>query len=83
MNETFPEVQGKPWWLSKGTWGPVIAILAMAFAQFGVDVDANTLVESLLQIVALLGALLGWWGRVDAKQPIDTKRILPGVSARR
>lgn len=73
-------VMSKPWWLSKGVWGPVISILSIAFAQFGLGIDANLLVESLLQFVALLGALLGWWGRIDAKQPIDSRRVLPGIT---
>lgn len=70
----FVEISGKPWWLSKGVWGPLIAILSMVFAATGVALDAGVLVEAILQLVALAGALLGLWGRVDAKEPIRRSR---------
>lgn len=71
------DVPGKPWWLSRGVWGSAIAIVSIVFSMTGVAVDAGMFVESVLQLIALVGAIFGWWGRVDAKTPIDTQRVVP------
>ena len=73
------DVQGKPWWLSKGVWGPIIAMIGMVATAAGAQFDAGQFVELLLQLITVLGIGLGWWGRVEAKTPIDKTKIAPGV----
>ena len=77
------EVKGKPWWLSKGVWGPVIAMVGMIATAAGAQFDAGAFVELLLQLITVLGIGLGWWGRVEAKEPIDMTKIAPGVSVQK
>ena len=74
-NEPTP----KPWWLSKGVWGPIIAIASVAAQAAGASVDVGSVVTSALELVTVLGVGLGWWGRVEATRPIDKTQILPGV----
>ena len=77
------EVKGKPWWLSKGVWGPVIAMVGMIATAAGAQFDAGAFVELLLQLITVLGIGLGWWGRVEAKEPIDMSRIAPGITVQK
>lgn len=76
MNETY-EVVGKPWWLSKGVWGPIIAIASMSASAAGSQLDVSAIILHGLELVTVIGIGLGWWGRVEAKEPIDKTRILP------
>ena len=73
------DVKGKPWWLSRGAWGPVVAMLGMIFSAVGVELDASVVVEGILYLVTFAGVLLGWWGRMDASEAIDKRQVLPGV----
>ena len=73
------DVQGKPWWLSRGVWGPLIAMAGMIATATGSKFDAGQFVELSFQLITVLGIGLGWWGRVEAKKPIDTTRIAPGI----
>ncbi|MGC5778819.1 hypothetical protein [Methylobacterium sp. NFXW15] len=67
----------KPWYLSKGIIGSLLAIVAVIAGFFGVKVDAGTqqvvadqLTTLLAAGAALLGSLLGLWGRVSATRRI-------------
>jgi hypothetical protein len=70
----------KPWWLSRGIVGPVIAATAMGAQAVGVDADVSTLLNGALDFLMVAGIALGWWGRVEAKAPIDMSKIFPGIS---
>ncbi len=59
---------------SRGVMGPLLAIVAVALAAKGVEVSPETQALVLDQLdaivlagMALLGSLLGVWGRVKAK----------------
>lgn len=71
------ETQPKPWWLSRGMWGPVISMVGSVGMAAGLGFDAGALVEATLVFVTSIGAIVGWWGRREAKQPIDKTRMLP------
>lgn len=73
-------VKGKPWWLSKGVWGPIITIASLAGSAAGSAVDAGLILQHGLELMTVVGAALGWWGRVEAREPIDTTQVLPGVT---
>lgn len=67
----------KPWYLSKGVLGPVLAIAGMAGTAFGVDVGAGEQVAIVDQTIAavgavttLIGTLLGLYGRIVATSRI-------------
>jgi hypothetical protein len=67
----------KPWWQSKGIVGPLVAILALVLSFFGVKIDPATqglivdqAIAGLGAAVALLGSIVGIWGRVTASRPI-------------
>lgn len=67
----------KPWYLSKSIIGSLLAIAAVIAGFFGVKVDASTqqvvadqLTTLLAAGAALIGSLLGLWGRFSATQRI-------------
>jgi hypothetical protein len=68
----------KPWYLSKGVLGPLVAVVALIAGAFGVKVDAATQALVVDQVigavsagVALLGAIVGIWGRITATKVIQ------------
>jgi len=73
-------IYAKPWWLSRGIWGPIIAMASLVAQAVGSQFDVSLFIESGLEFLTLLGLGLGWWGRVEAQIPIDKRAILPGVS---
>jgi protein-S-isoprenylcysteine O-methyltransferase Ste14 len=66
-------VMTKDWWKSKGIWGAIVAAVGLVLGAFGVSVDTAAWTD----VVVAAGIALGWWGRVTAKQPINTKKVLP------
>lgn len=80
QDETRPPAPPKPWWLSRGVIGPLIAVAAMGAQAAGVDADVSGLLSGALEFITVAGISLGWWGRVEAKAPIDKKKVLPGFS---
>lgn len=77
MNET-PE---KPWWQSRTIWGSIIVMLAQLARLIDIDVDVEGMTDAALSIATLIGALLAWWGRLQAAQPVSRTQVLPGVRA--
>lgn len=80
QDDLLPPVQPKPWWLSRGVWGPLISVAAIGAQAAGVDADVSGLLSAALEFVTLAGIAVGWWGRVEAKAPISKQQILPGVT---
>lgn len=78
--EALARTTPKPWWLSKGVWGPVIVVIAQGLKMAGHDFDVAGAVNASLDIITILGAALGWWGRVSATAPIDVGRVAPGIA---
>lgn len=74
------DMQPKPWWLSRGVWGPLISVAAMGAQAAGVDADVSGLLSGALEFITVAGLAMGWWGRVEAQAPINKHQILPGVS---
>lgn len=67
----------KPWYLSKGVLGPLVTVLALAAGLFGIKIDEATqalIVDqatgAITAAVALIGALVGIYGRVTATSQI-------------
>lgn len=57
----------KPWFLSKGFIGPLIAVVAIVLENLGVvSLDSDHVSELVFQFIALVGAALGMIGRAVA-----------------
>lgn len=72
----------RPWWLSRGVWGSLLTLVAVAagFAGMGFDAEQATdalmpIIETIPLLLAAIGALMSWWGRRHAKAPIDPTLI--------
>ena len=68
----------RPWWLSRGAWGSLLTLVAVAAGFVGMGFDAEVATDALMPIIetiplvlAAIGAVLSWWGRRNAKAPID------------
>lgn len=68
MNDT------KAWWQSRGVLGPIVSTLAFGVKlAFGVDIgeaEQAALINGLLNLTVLGGALMGVWGRITASKRI-------------
>lgn len=57
----------KPWFLSKGFVGPLIAVIAIALENMDIiTLDSNNISDIVFQIIALFGAAFGMVGRAVA-----------------
>lgn len=58
----------KQWFASKTWLGAVVAVLGVILSGLGIDVDLTSLEDgvSIMEIVAVLGGLLGVWGLREA-----------------
>ena len=64
----------KPWYASRTIWGSIIALVAAVASAFGVEIDQQlqtSVVESLLQLVAIGGSIVAVFGRMTATTMID------------
>ena len=75
-----------PWWTSRGIWGSLLTLAAVGAGFAGHGFDAQEATDAIMPIVELIplfmgavGGLLAWWGRKNAKAPIDPTLVLPGV----
>lgn len=73
------EALTQPWWTSRTIWGAIVVIVAQIGLMFDVKIDTNSMIESVLAFVTLVGAIVTWWGRVYARRPISLTKILPGI----
>jgi len=74
------EVLEKPWWQSRTIIGTFASTAAVVAGMAGLPVDAGTLTEVALGIVAIAGNVFAWYGRVNARKIINKKQILPGIT---
>lgn len=72
----------KPWWQSRTIWGALIVLIAQLARLVEIDVDVESLTDAALSVATLIGALLAWWGRLQAAQPVSRVQMLPGIRAR-
>lgn len=72
----------KPWWQSRTIWGALIVLIAQLARLVEIDVDVEGMTDAALSFATLIGAVLAWWGRVQATQPVSRSRVLPGLGAR-
>lgn len=58
----------KQWFASKTWLGAVVAVLGIILSGLGIDVDLTSLEDgmSIMEIIAIFGALLGIYGLRDA-----------------
>jgi len=77
----------KPWWTSRGIWGPLLILAAVPVQlTLGItyDPEATTellipLIEAIPQFMVGVGGALAWFGRTKAQSPIDINQVLPHV----
>lgn len=69
----------KPWWQSRTIWGALIVVLAQLGRLVEIDVDVEGMTDAALSLATLIGAVMAWWGRVQATRPISIRRVLPSV----
>lgn len=63
----------KPWYTSKGTLGAIVAVLALGLGMAGYQVSEDMqaeMVQAVLDVVALAGALVGLVGRLTASKRV-------------
>ena len=63
----------KPWYTSKGTLGAIVAVLALGLGMAGYQVSSDMqaeMVQAVLDVVALAGALVGLVGRLTASKRV-------------
>jgi hypothetical protein len=63
----------KPWWASKGTIGAIVAVLALGLGMAGYQISPEMqgdMVQAVLNVVALAGALVGLVGRLTASKRV-------------
>ena len=76
---TTPYMIGKPFWQSRTIIGAVVVILAVALRHMGWEVDQGKLSDDISAGLELLGAILAFYGRIKADQPIVwTRGTVPG-----
>ena len=68
----------KPWYLSKGVWGGIVAMVAAVLAPiFGVSLDVETQVNItniLVSLSGVVGGALSVYGRVKAQVKISKNK---------
>lgn len=79
MTTSTPFFIGKLPWQSRGVMGSLVAIIAFLLQLKGWHVDQGKLIDDLTQIIGLIGAIIGLYGRIKADSPIVwTRGTLPG-----
>ena len=63
----------KPWFLSKGVIGGVVAAAASIAGLYGMDLDAAELESLLIGVGGIVGSCLAIYGRVTAKTILTKK----------
>ncbi len=67
----------KVWYASKGVWGSVIVIASIVLRLLSkeseaqvVEAESGAIAEWIVQVVAAVGAVIAFWGRVTAKKEL-------------
>lgn len=63
----------KPWYFSRSLWGAAVSILASLANVAGVSMsegDQQTLTNLLMQVLALMGGFVAFWGRIIATRSL-------------
>jgi len=64
-------IDEKPWYLSKGFVGPLIAAILMLLRGLGiVDLDDQTTLTVVYQVIEFVGVAVGAYGRATATKKI-------------
>ena len=70
-------MESKPWFLSKGVIGAVVAGIAGLLAVFkvgwgsGLPGESESIAAIVEQVTVVIGALIALWGRLTAKTVIN------------
>lgn len=67
----------KPWYISKGIIGALVAAICALAGIAGWHLDANQWTQILLDAAVLVGAGIALWGRIAANRPIRVRRAIP------
>lgn len=63
------DAQTKPWYLSKGFIGPLVTALLLALRNLGVvDLEPETTLAIVYQVVEFGGVVVGAYGRATANR---------------
>lgn len=67
----------KKWYASKGVWGSIIVVAAIVLRLLSkeseaqvVEAESGAIAEWIVQIVAAIGAVVAFWGRLTAKKEL-------------
>jgi predicted outer membrane lipoprotein len=66
-------MDAKPWYLSKGIWGSLIAVAFGILAAFGIkgaEGEQENVLELVMQIIAVIGGVVAFLGRIKANTKI-------------
>ena len=66
--------EGKPWWQSRTIIGASVVLISTVASMWGWSVDIGVTTEVVMQVAALVGAVLAIYGRVRAERPIRRVR---------
>lgn len=67
-------IDEKKWYASKGVWGGIVTVLALALTAFGYGIgpdDQVALTDYLVSIGGAVGGLLAIYGRVKASKKVS------------
>lgn len=73
------EAAAKPWWQSRTIWGAVVVLAAQLLRLAEIEVDVDGMTDAALSLATLFGAVMAWWGRLQAQQPVSRTKVIPGV----
>ena len=69
----------KPWWASKTALFTLATIGVSLAALFGVELDKQSLVETLTALATLVTSILALYANARRSAPLDSTLIMPGV----
>ena len=69
----------KPWWASKTALFTLATIGVSLAALFGVELDKQSLVETLTALATLVTSILALYANSRRRAPLDSTLIMPGV----
>lgn len=74
--ETLP---GKPWWLSRGSVGAAVTIIAGLAGIAGYTLDAEALTALAVPLITVVFGIISLIGNTKRKERIDETLVAPGV----
>lgn len=70
----MPESENKPWYKSKTINAAIVVIVIVATNFFGIEITEAELQDTVSAIASAVAGVVAIWGRISAKQAIDTSK---------